>query len=346
VAALRRELNRRDFMKVAGGTGLAAGLLAACTPGDETQGGTGTAATEPINPNDEYIFLSIVTQVPFWVDHQQALDDFTDATGAKTSFIGPPDFDVQGQARQLDDLIVRKPAGIIVFIGDADAMTPGIDRAADAGIPVILVISDAPQSKRFAHFGIDGFTAGQVGATMLAEAIGGQGKVALGTFPSPNVLDRVDGYKAYFRENHPEIEVVQVVNDKADPSYAPEAYAAALQANPDLVGIGGTDGDSGLGAATAVEEADKAGDIKIVAMDRNDDMLAKLEAGTIVGSVAQKSYDEAWLACWLLYWLNHNQLRPVPDWREAGINPLPEQVTTGVWQITQENVGQFKHTTA
>jgi ribose transport system substrate-binding protein len=346
MASLRSELTRRDFVKAVGGIGLTAGLLAACTPEEQTQGEAGAAETEPINPNDEYIFLSIVTQVPFWVDHQQALEDFTDSTGAKTSFIGPPDFDVQGQARQLDDLIVRKPAGIILFIGDADAMTPGIDRAADAGIPAILVISDAPQSKRFAHFGIDGFAAGQVGATMLAEAIGGQGKVALGTFPSPNVLDRVEGYKAYFRENHPEIEVVQVVNDRADPSYAPEAYAAALQANPDLVGIGGTDGDSGLGAATAVEEAGKAGDITIVAMDRNDDMLAKIEDGTIVGSVAQKSYDEAWLACWLLYWLNHNQLRPVPDWREAGINPLPEQVTTGVWQITQENVSQFKHATA
>jgi ribose transport system substrate-binding protein len=133
------------------------------------------------------------------------------------------------------------------------------------------------------------------------------------------------------------------VNDRADPSYAPEAYAAAIAAHPNVVGIGGTDGDSGLGAARAVKEAGKADQIKIVAMDRNDDMLAEVENGPIVASVVQKSYDELWLACWMLYWLNHEQLKPVPDWEDAGINPLPEKITTGVWKLTRDNVDQFKH---
>ena len=336
-------LDRRNFLRVAGlgGTALGAGgLLAGCRPAPKKAAGTSGRVR---NPNDEYVYLSIVTQVPFWADQKAALKDFATATGAKTRFVGPPDFDVAGQARQLDELLNRKPAGIVLFIGDADAITPGIDRAVDAGIPVVLNISDAPKSKRFAYFGIDGVAAGRIGARLLAEAIGGRGKVALGTFPSPNVLDRVTGYKEYFAANHPDIEVVTTVNDKADPSYAPQAYAAAIDAHPDLAGIGGTDGDSGLGAARAVKEAGKAGKIKIVAMDRNDDMLAEVQAGTIYGSVAQKSYVETWTSLWMLYWLNHDQLRPVPDWQAAGIDPLPERVTTGVWTITKQNVGQFKH---
>jgi ribose transport system substrate-binding protein len=342
---------RRQFVKLMalGSAGLGStGLLAGCMgDDDENTAAQGTTATETQEAlriqNDEYVYLSIVTQVPFWSDHKAALNDFAAVTHAKTSFIGPPDFDVAAQARQLDELIARKPAGIILFIGDADAMTPGIDRAVDAGIPVILVISDAPKSKRFVHIGIDGVDAGRVGAEMLSGAIGGKGEVILGTFPSPNVLDRVKGYRQYFKEKEPDIKVVQVVNDKADPSYAPEAYAAAIAAHPKVVGIGGTDGDSGLGAARAVREAGKADQIKIVAMDRNDDMLGEVEDGPIVGSVVQKSYDELWLACWMLYWLNHEQLKPVPDWEEAGINPLPEKITTGVWKLTRENVDQFKH---
>jgi ribose transport system substrate-binding protein len=343
---------RRQFLKIMGASGLgvsSAGFLAGCDIGgdDNKAAGTTAASDEDLfNQNDEYVYLSIVTQVPFWVDHKQALDDFTDVTGAKTAFMGPPDFDVAAQARQLDELISRKPAGIILFIGDADAMTPGINRAVDAGIPVVLVISDAPKSKRHCHIGINGIEAGKVGGQMLADAIGGKGKVILGTFPSPNVLDRVKGYRQYFKENHPDIDVVQVVNDRADPSYAPDAYAAAIRANPDVVGIGGTDGDSGFGAARAVKEAGKEDDIKIVAMDRNDDMLGEIESGLIVGSVVQKSYDEVWLACWMLYWLNHNQLKPVPDFRAANINPLPESIVTGVWQATKDNVAQFKHTKA
>ncbi len=291
----------------------------------------------------EYVFLSIVTQVPFWVDHRLGLDDATEALGVKTSFTGPLDFDTAGQARQLDELIARRPAGILIFPGDVGALVPGINRAAEAGIPVAMIIGDAPESARVVHLGISNFEAGKVGGRMLADAIGGKGKVLLGTFPAPSVLERVEGYKAYFAESAPDIEVVDVVNDRADPAYAPTAYTQALLANPEVVGIGGTDGDSGKGAAIAVKEAGRVGEVKIVAMDRNDDMLPFIEDDTIVGAVAQKSYAEAFLGVHLLHWLNTDGMKVLPDWRAAGVNPLPESIITGVMQITKDNVDQFKH---
>jgi ribose transport system substrate-binding protein len=292
----------------------------------------------------EYVFLSIVTQVPFWVDHKHGLADAGRQLGVSTSFTGPLDFDTAGQARQLDEMVARKPAGLLIFPGDAATLAPGIDRAVEAGIPVATIIGDVPNSKRYCTLGINGFDAGRVGGEMLAQAIGGKGKVLLGTFPAPNVLDRVEGYKAIFKEKYPEITVVDVVNDKADPSYAPTAYAQALQAHPDVVGIGGTDGDSGKGAAIAVRDAGRTGKVKIVAMDRNDDMLPFIEDGTIWGSVAQKSYAEAYIAMHFLYWLNANDMKVLPDWKAARIDPLPEKTQTGTMRITRENVKFFKHT--
>jgi ribose transport system substrate-binding protein len=327
-------LNRRSLMKM-GGTvlaGASVGWMPRFTDEALAQGA-----------GMEYVFLSCVTQVPFWVDHRKALDDVAKVLNVKTSFTGPLDFDTAAQARQLDELVARKPAGILIFPGDPAALAPGIDRAAEAGIPVAMIIGDAPRTKRSVHLGISNFEAGKIGAAMLADAIGRKGKVLLGTFPAPPVLERVEGYKAYFKEAVPEIEVVDVVNDKADPSYAPTAYSQAVLAHPDVVGIGGTDGDSGKGAAIAVTEAGRKGEIKIVAMDRNDDMLAYIEDGTIVGAVAQKSYLEAYLAVHLLHWLNTDAMKVVPDWKAAGINPLPESVATGVMRITKDNVSQFKH---
>ncbi len=345
-------ISRRHFLQMGMATSLGA-ILAGCnlggnpanpTPATGAGGQTQTQPQKEVNPNEEYVYLSIVTQVPFWVDHKQALEDAGRALGVKTTFTGPPDFDTAGQARQLDEIIARKPAGLIIFPGDADTLTPGINRAVDAGIPVAMVIGDAPKSKRYVHLGIDGFKAGRAGGEMLAQAIGGKGKVILGTFPAPNVLDRVEGYKSIFKEKYPDIEVVDVVNDKADPSYAPTAYAAAIQAHPDIVGIGGTDGDSGKGAAIAVRDAGKKGQIKIVAMDRNEDMLDFIEDGTIYASVVQKSYLEMWLAMHLLYWLNHDAIKMLPDWRAAKVNPLPEQVETGIMFVNKDNVAQFRHT--
>jgi ribose transport system substrate-binding protein len=291
----------------------------------------------------EYVFLSIVTQVPFWADHRIGLEDAAKALNVKTTFTGPLDFDTAAQARQLDELVARKPAGLLIFPGDAAALAPGIDRAVDAGIPVAMIIGDVPESKRSVHLGISNFDAGKIGGEMLAEAIAGKGKVLLGTFPAPAVLERVEGYKMIFKEKYPEIQVADVVNDKADPSYAPTAYAQALQAHPDVVGIGGTDGDSGKGAALAVKEAGKQGQIKIIAMDRNPDMLPFIEDGTITGAVAQKSYVESFIGVHLLHWLNTNSMKVVADPRAAGINPLPEKVVTGVMRVTKENVAHFKN---
>jgi ribose transport system substrate-binding protein len=289
----------------------------------------------------EFVFLSVVTQVPFWAEHRAGLEAAGADLGVKVTFTGPLDFDTAGQARQLDEIIARKPAGLLIFPGDAAALAPGIDRAIEAGIPVACIIGDVAGSNRSVFLGISNFDAGRIGGEMLAEAIGGKGKVLLGTFPAPSTLERVEGYKAVFAEKYPEIEVVDVVNDKADPSYAPTAYAQALLANPDVVGIGGTDGDSGKGAALAVIEQGKVGVVKIVAMDRNPDMLPYIADGTIYGAVAQKSWLESYLAVHLLDWLGQSKIKIVPDSATAGINPLPETVSTGVMRVTKDNVASF-----
>lgn len=326
----RTALNRRNFLGATAAAGLGGMMLPAFTEEALAEG-----------EGKEYVFLSIVTQVPFWADHKAGLDDAAKALNVKTTFTGPLDFDTAGQARQLDEIVARQPAGILIFPGDTNALVEGINRAADAGIPVATIIGDVPDARRLVNLGISNLEAGKVGAEMLATAIGGKGKVLIGTFPSPATLERVEGYKSVFKEKYPEIEVVDVVNDKADPSFAPTAYAQAIQAHPDVVGIAGTDGDSGKGAAFAVNEAGKKGQIKIVAMDRNTDMLPYIEDGTIHGSVAQKSYTEAYLAVHLLHWYNTNAIKMVKHARASGINPLPEHVVTGVVQVTKDNIAQF-----
>lgn len=324
------EWNRRGLLAALAAAGAGASLLPLAA---------GPAAAEASDA--DYVFLSIVTQVPFWVDHRAGLEAAAAALGVKTSFTGPLDFDTAGQARQLDELIARKPAGLLIFPGDAAALAPGIDRAVEAGIPVACIIGDVAGTKRAAFLGISNYEAGRTGGEMLAEAVGGKGKVLLGTFPAPSTLERVKGYKDVLAEKFPEIQVVDVVNDKADPSYAPTAYAQALQAHPDVVGIGGTDGDSGKGAALAVVEQGKVGAVKIVAMDRNTDMLPYIADGTIHGSVAQKSWLESYLAVHLLHWLNQNKIHIVADSAKAGINPLPDTISTGVMRVTKDNVSAF-----
>jgi ribose transport system substrate-binding protein len=103
----------------------------------------------------------------------------------------------------------------------------------------------------------------------------------------------------------------------------------------------GTDGDSGKGAGLAVIEQHKVGAVKIVAMDRNPDMLPYIADGTIYGAVAQKSWLESYLAVHLLHWRRMNKIKIIADSAKAGINPLPELVSTGIMKVTKANVTAF-----
>ncbi len=324
----------------------AAALLAACAQQPAGQQPAPPGGASPGQPaagraEEWYVYLAIVTQVPFWNDQKRALEDFARARGVRATFEGPTTADPQAQAAQLDQIIARKPAGLMIFPPDDRSLVQGINRAVEAGIPVVTMIGDVPTSKRLMHIGIDNYRAGQEGAKLLCEAVGGRGKVVLGTFQAAGVLMRVRGYQDWLRDHCPGVQVVEVVDDRADPSYAPQAYAAAIARYPDLAGIGGTDGDSGAGAARAVIEAGKKGQIKIVAMDRNNDMLQYIKDGTIYGSIAQKSYSETYLAAEMLYMYNHDMLPVVKEWRKAGINPLPEKIDTGIIVIRRDNVDYF-----
>jgi ribose transport system substrate-binding protein len=301
-----------------------------------------TADTKVDVSDQEYVYLTVVSSVPYWVDTKEGLEKASEYLGVKTTFMGPADFDVNAQVKMMDDLIAKKPAGIIVFAADV-AITDAINRAVEAGIPVICDNSDAPDSKRLTWTGFDGYGAGQVGAEVMAELLGGKGKVIIGGFPSGNVLDRMNGYEDTFKEKYPDIEVVATVNDFADPSKAPEVYSQALAAHPDVDGIVGTDGDSGKGIATALVSAGKAGQVKVVAMDRNDDMLPFIKDGTINASIADKAYMNAFLAVNLLYWQHNGIMNPIEGWKDLGINILPNRCDSGVMVINKDNVDQFFH---
>jgi ribose transport system substrate-binding protein len=152
--------------------------------------------------------------------------------------------------------------------------------------------------------------------------------------------DREAGYRAAF-DAHSGIEVVQVGDTKADTVTSVNVAKDILQRHPDLAAFVGTDSTAGIGAATAVEEAGKGGEVKVVAMDRNSDILQKVKDGTLTGTVAQ---DDAAMAFWCLqtlYNFVHNQAPLTSDNEAAGVVTGPTNVFMWVNYIDESNVDYF-----
>jgi len=288
----------------------------------------------------EYVYLATVSTVPYWVDTQKGLEAAAKYLGVKCTFLGPTDNDVTKQIQQLDELVAKGVSGVIVFGADS-AIGEAINRAIDAGVPVICDNSDVA-SNRMMFTGFDGHAMGETGAAVMDKLLNGEGNVIIGGFPSESVLSREQGYKDYFAEKT-KIKVLDTINDEADPSKAPEIYAQALAAHPDVNGIIGCDGDSGKAIAQALENAGLQGKVKVVSMDRNEDMLPYIESGTIDASICDKAYMCAFFGVNMLFWYNNNVINPIEGWKEKGISPMFNSVDSGVMVVTKDNVKDFYH---
>lgn len=122
-------------------------------------------------PTEEYVMLGISTGVEYWNAARAGIMDAAAELGVKGTFDGPQAQAPEEQANIMDRIIARKPAGILIAPGNPETLKPYINKAIDAGIPVICVDTDAPDSKRIAYFGTSNYEAGAMGARILAKAI-------------------------------------------------------------------------------------------------------------------------------------------------------------------------------
>ena len=298
-------------------------------------------AAQAKDPKDQlYIEVSALGNIDYFYDHKLGMKLAGEALGVKTEYVGPAEYDMNAMIAAFEQAIAKQPDGLVV-VGFEPSLDPIVDKAIEAGIPVVTVDADLPTSKRIAFVGTGNFNAGVTGGNKLADLIGGKGKVAVMTKPGQsNLEERIAGYK-HALSTHPEIELVQVADTQSDPVVAAQVASALLQKFPDLAGIGCVEAAGGSGAATAVREAGKAGQVKIVSMDRGNEVLEAIEEGVISASIAQQTALMPYYAVQIMYQLNNHNIDITTDNAAAGVLGAPAAIDTGVIVVDESNYKYF-----
>ena len=321
-------------------------LVVGCKRAAPTATPTPVSSTVPAKPdvsNQHYYLIGVSVNSAYWKDADDGLKDRAEQLGVKAEMVGPPGPDAKEQADTLAEIVSKKPAGVLIAPAEPDALKSGIDAAVDAGVPVITVDTDSPNSKRYFYMGTPNYESGVAVGELLAQAMGDKGKAGISWLASGqwNIKERRRGVLDALKKHG--VSVAAEVNDEAKADVSVRVNSEMINAHPEITGIAGLDGESGSGIARAVIEAGKKGKIKIVAFDRNEDMLDYIKDGTIDAAVAQRTYLMSWLGVDLLYALHNDEIKHLPDWRAAKTPPLPREVDTGWMTITQDNVDQFYH---
>ena len=201
----------------------------------------------------------------------------------------PPTEDGQVQAQRLAQAVNEGADAILISCSDAAKVTGAIGDAVARGVPVMTFDSDAPDSDRFAFYGVDDLKTGAAVMDELAPLLGEQGKVAIlaGNQNAPNLQKRVQGVtdaaKAY-----PGIEIVGTFYHTETPQDAAAEVVRVTNAYPEITGwafIGGWP----LFTKTLLTDLDPE-KVKVVSVDALPAELPYIEAGIVPVLLAQPTY--------------------------------------------------------
>jgi ribose transport system substrate-binding protein len=280
-----------------------------------------------------FTLISPLLGHPYWNVVEEGLEDANKEFGVDTEFVGPTIIDYEEQKKYIEAAIAAKVDGIITSALNPDFFQPVIDKAVDAGIPVVLIDNDAPKSKRSVYVGtintVGGFEAGKAMIEMTdGKAVIG---ILMGTADATNMIERVAGFRDAIKD-YPKMKIVAVEPTNSDPLIANEKLQKMLKEHPEINALFGASGTDILDITRICEEKGLSNKVEIVSYDDVDETIDLIKKGIVYATVAQNPYKMGYLGVKLLKEIKEGKIAD------------SQIIDTGVTVITQENVYDYLDT--
>ena len=256
--------------------------LAACGTKAATES-TSAAATSAATGEKVSVGLSVSTlNNPFFVTLVDGAKAKAAEAGVELTVVDAGD-DAAKQVNDIDDLISKKIAVLIVNPVDSDAVAPAVKSAKDAGIKVIAVDRAVNGETVDCQIASDNVAGAKMATEYLVELVGKGAKVAeLQGVPGASAT--VDRGKGFHEVADKDLSVVASQTANFNRTEGLNVMENILQANPDIKGVFAHNDEMALGALEAI--GDKK--IVVVGFDATDDAKAAIESGKMAATIAQQ----------------------------------------------------------
>lgn len=237
---------------------------------------------------DEIGFLPPAMTSPFYASCIEGATPVATASGYELLVMAPPsEDDYATQMSMMEDMITRGVKGIAVCGINLDALIPGIKKANEAGIPVVMfnTITELEGVEVYAYSGYNQYNGGGKIADWVNEKTGGTAKVAIiEGLPSDYTTQRMGGFVDRCKEAYPNIEVVATQPGDWVREKGMNAAMDMLQAHPDINVIYGLSDEMALGAVQAIKQLGRD-DIIVVGLDGNPNAFESVKAGELTATL-------------------------------------------------------------
>ena len=288
-----------------------------------------------------YSWCCQYNSLPLFVNNDYiGMDLIAEQLGVEVRKVGPQEVDLPAFQAAIEQEIAKKPDGMMVVGWDASLAT-GIDKAMEAGIPVVTVDADVPDSQRLCFIGTDWYDLGVEQAKAVAPYLEGKTgtAVCIGLPGADNSKQAMAGYTETMAKLCPGVTVESTVYDSgSNAQTVTQTVANLIQSNSSLLAVAGFDSAGGPGIAQAIKEAGKIGQIYGTCVDAEAEHLQGVKDGALAAAVGQKRQFFTYYGVRMLYDYNHNNIAYTKDDAAAGISPIPTKISTGFIVATPDNV--------
>jgi len=226
------------------------------------------------------------------------------------------------QVTLVSDCIAQEYDGIIIQTYNKATLTPAIEEAEEAGIPVVCINMD---SDAVCHglVSMTDYEAGAVIANNIAEALGGEGNVVV-IQAAPGAARGIN-LEAGFQDALAEFPGITILEEQAadwNMEKANTTMANFLTAYPDQINAVFAHNDQmAEGAGMACQAAGVEG-IQIWGANGETKALEFIEEGIITGTVYTNVYDQGATALRLLMMYIGSDI-DISDWEETPVIKMP-----------------------
>jgi len=305
-------------------------ILSACGGGNQTTGGTSSSSGGTSRNLKFYVVTHGPASDPFWSVIKRGEEQAARDMGVQAIYEAPATFDMVAMSHLIDSAVAAHPDGLVVSVPDPNALGPSIKAAIAAGIPVISINAGADVAKSLGilvHVGQTeyqaGFAGGQkMGAAGVKHALCVNQQVGVATLEQ-----RCKGFSDAMKQVGATVKEIGV--NGSNPTQTQQTIEAAIQHDPTIDGILALGPLGSLPAIKALQDLNKAGQIKLATFDLSPDVLQAIKNGQMLFAIDQQPYLQGYLPIVLLT-LYRTNLNIVAN----------DVIMTGPFFVTSDNVAK------
>jgi len=196
-----------------------------------------------------------------------------------------------------------KADGIVVFPSSAQALRPLMRRAVRAGVPVVCVATDAPDSGRRGMVAIDTLVSGSIAADLMGRFLGArEGAVAI-TVSDMGIGEHAEKYAAFestLRSLYPRLRALKPIEDHGTDEEAFCQFGKVIKECPDLVGVYVTT-EASIPVLEAARAAGSLAGLTVITTDLFPDLVPEIRSGAVAATIYQRPRAQGEMAFRMLH---------------------------------------------